>query len=135
MNMGEIKKKSFHSLISLNTLLPVPVRRKILLFHTRLRISRRANMAKKVSVTMQLDHDVNERILAEAAREHQSAEVVVETLLRESLDRRVEERAYRAYYDERVAAGLADIRDGRVTPHNEVMDKLAALQAEAMRGK
>ena len=92
-------------------------------------------MDKKVTVTMQLDHDVNERILAEAARAHQPAEVVVESLLRESLDRRVEERAYRTYYDERVAAGLADIRAGRVTPHNEVMAKLAALQAEAMRGK
>jgi len=92
-------------------------------------------MAKKVSVTMQLDHDVNERILAEAAREHQSAEVIAEALLRESLDRRSEERAYRAHYDERVAAGLADIRAGRVTSHNEVMAKLAALQAEATRGK
>ena len=50
-------------------------------------------MAEKVSVTMQLDHDVNERILEEAAREHQSAEVVMENLLRESLDRRVEDRA------------------------------------------
>ncbi|HEY4146386.1 antitoxin of toxin-antitoxin stability system [Pinirhizobacter sp.] len=83
-----------------------------------------------MSITMQLDVEVQEAFFSEVSLQGASAPEVVEGLLRDYVDRRKQSREYEDYLRAKIEASRADIRAGRLIPHDEVEAEFAAKRAE-----
>lgn len=91
-------------------------------------------MATKAVFTMKLEPDLRDSFMAETAAADRPASQVVRELMRDYIEQRRHERAYREYLGRKVSTARASMLDGKGRSHEAVEAHFAAKRAKLAEG-
>jgi predicted transcriptional regulator len=88
-------------------------------------------MAKEAVFTMKLEAELRDEFMAAAEAAHRPASQVMRELMRDFIQQQQQAREYEAFVREKVEAGRASMRAGRVRSDEEVRAEFASRRKQA----
>jgi predicted transcriptional regulator len=87
-------------------------------------------VAKEAVFTVKLEAELRDAFMAEATAKHVPASQLVREFMRDYVERQRRAREYDEWYRREVEKGLADVRAGRLVPHEDVAAESARWWAD-----
>lgn len=89
-------------------------------------------MSKKAILKMELETQLHEAFIAEAALEERSASKIMSDLIRDYIQKRHEDRSYEEYLQRKVDAARVSVSEGNGIPNDEVERIFSARRKQAL---